>query len=573
MWDVNANGKIDRVLATFDDTLAPYTAGTAPWTLANVPSGGTLQSVSVSGAVATLTLNEGAGAASTAAGSFTVALAANSAGIRDVYNHTSSFSATAVVDKAPPAVISMPMTDTNANGKVDHVVVTFSEALATYTAGSAPWTLANVPSAGSLNSVAVASPTVTLTLNEGAGATDTSVGSFTIALATSGTGVRDAAGNLSSFGARAPADGAAPIRTGMDMLDVNHDGYVDTTTVTFSEPLAAYTAGTTLWTLTNVPSAGALSSVSVSGAVATLNISPGAGAASTAVGAYTVALSGNAAGVRDAAGNQAAFVAAAPADKAAPAPLSMLLQDSDTNGKVDRVRITFSEALSAYSAGTAPWTVANVPSGGNLNTVTVASPAVTLNLSEGAGAVDTSAGSMTVALASSATGIRDAAGNLSTFAATQVTDNAIPLVTSITDTDGATNGKIEPGDTLVVTFSEPLKTSTVPSSTTVTLADPAGNSNDTLAIAGISQGARATGINGYITGNNRTANFASSTVALSNGNKTITVTVGPTCTGNGCGSIGTITTTPNLSWLTASTITDVAGNVPTVTFTQAIRLF
>src|SRR5262249_35421189 len=107
----------------------------------------------------------------------------------------------------------------------------------------------------------------TLTLNEGAGAVDTSVGSFTVALATSGTGIRDAAGNLTSWSARAPSDGAAPIRTGMDMLDTNHDGYVDSTAVTFSEALAPYTAGTTPWTLTNVPSAGALSSVSVSGAV------------------------------------------------------------------------------------------------------------------------------------------------------------------------------------------------------------------------------------------------------------------------------------------------------------------
>ncbi len=42
MRDVDANGKVDTVTVVFDDTLAPYTAGIAPWTLANVPSGGTL---------------------------------------------------------------------------------------------------------------------------------------------------------------------------------------------------------------------------------------------------------------------------------------------------------------------------------------------------------------------------------------------------------------------------------------------------------------------------------------------------------------------------------------------------
>ena len=73
MQDSNSNGKVDRVLATFSESLAAYSAGTTPWTLANVPSGGTLASVSVSAAVATLTITEGAGAPDTAVGSFTVA--------------------------------------------------------------------------------------------------------------------------------------------------------------------------------------------------------------------------------------------------------------------------------------------------------------------------------------------------------------------------------------------------------------------------------------------------------------------------------------------------------------------
>ncbi|MDB5064422.1 MAG: hypothetical protein JWM18_856, partial [Chloroflexi bacterium] len=82
MLDTNADGRVDQVRATFSETLVASTI-TAPWTLANVPSGGTLSSVSVSGAVATLTLTEGAGAADTSVGSFTAALATNASGIRD----------------------------------------------------------------------------------------------------------------------------------------------------------------------------------------------------------------------------------------------------------------------------------------------------------------------------------------------------------------------------------------------------------------------------------------------------------------------------------------------------------
>ena len=209
MQDVNGNGKVDQVTVTFSEPLAAST-NTAPWTLANVPSAGTLASVSTSGATATLTLSEGAGAADTAVGTFTVALATNATGIRDAAGNQSSFAAAAPTDGAKPALLTLTMQDTNSNGKVDHVAAVFSETLAAYTAGTAPWTLANIPSAGTLASVAVAGTTATLTLNEGAGAADTAVNTFTIALATNATGIRDTAGNQSSFAATTPTDGAAP---------------------------------------------------------------------------------------------------------------------------------------------------------------------------------------------------------------------------------------------------------------------------------------------------------------------------------------------------------------------------
>ncbi|MDB5113861.1 MAG: hypothetical protein JWL78_931, partial [Chloroflexi bacterium] len=320
---------------------------TAPWTLANVPSAGTLSSVSVSGAVATLTLTEGAGAADTSAGSFTTALATNAAGNRDAAGNLSSFASTPVVDRAAPALLTLQMLDANANGKVDQVKATFSETLAASTL-TAPWTLASVPSAGTLSSFAVSGAVATLTLTEGAGAADTSVGSFTVALATNASGIRDAAANLSSFAATAPADGAVPVRVTLQMFDTNGNGKIDQVKATFSETLASYTAGNTPWTLANVPSAGTLSSVAVSGAVATLTLNAGAGAANTAVGSFTVALASNAAGIRDAAGNLSSFAATAPADKAPP----ILVSASASGGTAglmesgDTMTLTFSETLS-----------------------------------------------------------------------------------------------------------------------------------------------------------------------------------------------------------------------------------
>jgi hypothetical protein len=106
MFDIDTDGKVDQVKATFDETLATYSAGNAPWALTNVPSTGSLNSVSVSGAVATLTITEGGGAADTGVGSFMIALAANANGIRDAAGNQVSFLAMAPADKAAPLLIS-----------------------------------------------------------------------------------------------------------------------------------------------------------------------------------------------------------------------------------------------------------------------------------------------------------------------------------------------------------------------------------------------------------------------------------------------------------------------------------
>jgi len=564
LQDVTGNGKVDRVSATFSETLASST-DTAPWTLANVPSSGALSGVSTAGAVATLAISEGAGAASTAVGTMTVALAAGASGIRDAAGNQSSFAAAGPSDGARPALLSVAMLDSNANGKVDRVSAVFSETLAAYSAGTAPWTLASVPSAGTLASVAVATATATLTINEGAGTVDTTVGSFTLALATSATGIRDAAANLASFGATAPADGAAPVRTAMLLQDVSANGKVDQVSATFSEALASST-DTAPWTAANVPSSGALSGVSTSGAVATLAISEGAGAADTAVGSFTLALVASATGIRDAAGNQVSFAAAAPTDGAKPVLVTSTMLDSNTNGKVDRVSAVFSETLAAYSAGTAPWTLANVPSGGTLASVAVATTTATPTITEGAAAANTAVGGSTVALATSATGIRDAAANQSSFAAVAPADAAAPVPVSITTTvPGATAGLLQLGDALAVTFSEAILASSVPAGTTITEIDPNGTGNDTLTITGLTSGARTLGANNYVSTNNTTAAFASSVLSVAGA--TVTATVAGTCTGT-CGANLTAGQGA-LAFAPATTVTDAAGNPAAGTFTTA----
>ena len=144
---------------------------------------------------------------------------------------------------------------------------------------------------------------------------------------------------------------------------------------------------------------------------------------------------------------------------------------------------------------------------------------------------------------------------------------------TITDTNGVTNGRAQSGDTVVIIFSEPLAPATVPSSTTVILTDPVGAGNDTLTMAGVSNGARTTGTTNHVTADGGVASFANSPVALSNANRTITVTIGPACTGTGCATIATAVA-GTYSFVAATTLRDVAGNLPaTAAKTQSIALF
>jgi hypothetical protein len=139
-----------------------------------------------------------------------------------------------------PLLTGLTMLDSNANGLVDTVQATFSSAVTCTAPCTTPWTLVNVPSGGSLSSVDVTGDVATLSLTEGAGAQDTSVGAFTVALSGATTGVVDGDGDPASFAATAPADGAGPVPVGFDSTDGVTPNFMedgDAFTVTFSEPV------------------------------------------------------------------------------------------------------------------------------------------------------------------------------------------------------------------------------------------------------------------------------------------------------------------------------------------------
>ncbi|HZQ27732.1 MAG TPA: prepilin-type N-terminal cleavage/methylation domain-containing protein [Acidimicrobiales bacterium] len=229
----------------------------------------------------------------------------------------------------------------------------------------------------------------------------------------------------------------------------------------------------------------------------------------------------------------------------APPPVTLTtlaMTDTNANGKVDHVNAVFSAALGA-SCNTG-WSVTGGPSGATLSSAAVSGTSATLTLTEGGGAASTAVGSFRVSFA-------PAGGCTATgFASTAPADAAPPVVMAVSATDE--DGKLEQGDTLVITFSEPV--TGVPSSVTITETDPPSG-NDTLAIPGITSAALDMGTGGYVTKNKDSFTFPG--VAGVSGSQ-VTVTVGGPCTGD-CASAGA--GGPALFVLDpAATLVDGAGN-------------
>ena len=96
-------------------------------------------------------------------------------------------------------------------------------------------------------------------------------------------------------------------------------------------------------------------------------------------------------------------------------------------------------------------------------------------------------GSFAMALAANATGVRDAVGNQSSFAATAPADGAspVPMTTVLNNKTGGTLGKMENGDFFTVTYSEPLDVS----SFCTTWSNDAANQGPTSVTASVANSA------------------------------------------------------------------------------------
>ena len=153
------------------------------------------------------------------------------------------------------------------------------------------------------------------------------------------------------------------------------------------------------------------------------------------------------------------------------------------------------------------------------------------------------------------------------FASSSVTDKAAPVIASVATTvPGSVAGKIQTGDVLTVTYSEPLVSPPAP--TSVTEEGNNGSNNDRLALPGIFASSADLGRTDYITDNHDAV--VPATTGTSGAVSTITLGA-YTCTGSSCptlsaggGSQGVLT------FVQANGLMDAAGNALTSSSSPAL---
>ncbi len=236
------------------------------------------------------------------------------------------------------------------------------------------------------------------------------------------------------------------------------------------------------------------------------------------------------------------------ADSQPPTLVALQMRDVDADGKVDQVVATFSESLDPTCASPSAFTLTSAPSGATLQGVAVSGMTAMLSLTEGASAHDTAVGAFRVALASGC--IRDPAGNFAMFAQTAPTDLAAPILLAVTHTNGLIDGKFETGDTMTMSYSEPIFTA--PASVSVIVDDT--GSSDVLQAPGLLNVDVALGAD-YAS---KTLTFNPSLIAKT-GN-TLVIALGACSTNGSCASRALVGLSPSLVFTPSIGLKDAAGN-------------
>jgi hypothetical protein len=265
-------------------------------------------------------------------------------------------------DGAGPTITGARTGDRSGDGRLDAVVVTFSEQVSHPgdADGAYPLEVSGYELAGLAGANGA---TVELALRQG-GSPDTGNKPSVRYTRASGAPVLDSAGNEAVVGTLGTTlDGAAPVLVGATTLDVDEDGSLDRLRYRFSEAVS-HSLGPGAFSAVGVTALGPLPAVRDAVDV-NVTEQPGSNTALLPLVGYEPAGAGS---VADPAANLAPAAAGLPAvDGAGPVVVDASTGDNDSDHRLDRVHVTMSEPVTypgdagaPFALGTQGYTVASV---------------------------------------------------------------------------------------------------------------------------------------------------------------------------------------------------------------------
>ncbi|MBT5808160.1 hypothetical protein HOI18_02685, partial [Candidatus Uhrbacteria bacterium] len=458
--DNDGNGQVDQIIATFDIDLNASTIAGSDFTVA----GFTVSSASeTSAGVVTIIVAE-SGSVDTDA----LPLVSVVASVESTDGGELTSDSVTATDAASPVASTFVYKDTDADGDIDRIDITFSENIAYDECEAGDFTFAGAD-AGSFAVSSCATSGDDLQLTVTGGPSDTTNVTITLAYtASNGTAssLDDSAGSaVADISATAVTDGAAPRSTGTQSYkDTDLDGKVDRVDITFSEDIAIDECEAGDYTIGGADAGTiAVASCAASSADLQLTISntPSADTLLTFTVAYTAA-NGTASSLDDSAGNAAVDISALTlADAAAPAITGVTIEDVDTNGLIEKITVTWSENVDTNDSVApviADFGTITLPDGQAVSSATISDPAgssnvVTLTVVAGQVTKNTAAGSTGInGISSEWTDGTNATSNPDDNEV--ITDSALPVFVSASFKDvTVVDGQVDRVD---VTFSEAM---------------------------------------------------------------------------------------------------------------------
>ena len=479
--DETGDGTVDQVRLTFSEPITYSAFENGDWT--ETANGITGLDVTDGTATASTTLNLTASANAGITGGTAPTLqyvVQGATNVTDGTNTLAGVTKTLTDAAAPVALLTNAATKSNpnaptANGYTKNITIKYSEDISASAPSSTEFAVQNTANAvATVSSATVSTDTLTLVL-----AQSSPNNTDQMSVAYTGTSITDGTTAAVAFLDAHIIDAVVPVVTGQTYKDAGADGSVDRLELVFSEIVTWNGSDLTQFAATaNDLTAFAGNPSAVSGSetntltltmAATTNLT-GVGAAGTEpTYAYTEGEEANR--VKDNAGTPnelSNFTGISITDGAAPLLSSTVnagIKDVDTDGKIDRIDIAFTEDL-IDTTSTTPWTLSGtIPSGGTFSSVSESAGVISLNITEGVGLEDTSLPE-TFSISSfdnTAGQIADAAGNVfdddtSIEIGVPLDDIASPvLIAAYAGNKGPIAGVMnDAGDVIKLVFSEAL---------------------------------------------------------------------------------------------------------------------